>query len=180
MSTQKKSWHCWPLVAIILVCFLSPASRAATPEAADQGLKPILSYISSAWDTLTRSMTSCESVVDPKLAAPSILYLPADFDAPAGVQKLQQDCKIDVERLPVLIKKPGQVDPRTINPPGLLFLENSYVVPGGRFNEMYGWDRYFIIRGLQQDGRLDLALGMMENFFLEFYHYETVLNANRT
>src|SRR5438309_3761374 len=180
MSTQKKSWHCWPLVAIILVCFLSPASRAAAPEAADQGLKPILSYISSAWDTLTRSMTSCESVVDPKLAAPSILYLPADFDAPAGVQKLQQDCKIDVEHLPLVIQRPGQVDPRTINPPGLLSLENSYVVPGGRFNEMYGWDSYFIIRGLLADGRIDKARAMVENFFFEIEHYGTILNANRT
>ena len=35
-----------------------------------------------------------------------------------------------------------------MDPPGLLYLANRYVVPGGRFNEMYGWDSYFIIRGL--------------------------------
>ena len=180
MPIPKNRWRHWPLVLSILVCVLSPASRAAAPESGEEGLKPILSYISSAWDTLTRSMTSCESVVDPKLAAPSILYLPADFSAPPAVQKLQQDCKIDVEHLPLVIQRPGQVDPRTINPPGLLFLENSYVVPGGRFNEMYGWDSYFIIRGLLQDGRLDLARGMVENFFFELDHYASVLNANRT
>src|SRR5690349_11496534 len=175
MLIPKNRWRHWPLVVSILVFVLSPASRAAGPETADPGLKPILSYISSAWDTLTRSMTSCESVVDPKLAAPSILYLPADFNAPPAVQKLQQDCKIDVEHLPGVIQRPGQVDPRTINPPGLLFLENSYVVPGGRFNEMYGWDSYFIIRGLLQDGRLDLARGMVENFFFGLDHYASVL-----
>lgn len=27
---------------------------------------------------------------------------------------------------------------------GLLYLPKSYVVPGGRFNELYGWDSYFI------------------------------------
>ncbi len=27
---------------------------------------------------------------------------------------------------------------------GLLYLPHSYVVPGGRFNEMYNWDSYFI------------------------------------
>src|ERR1700758_1819447 len=68
---------------------------AGTPEASDQGLTPILSYISSAWDTLTRSMTRCNSVVDPKLAGQSVLYLPADFAVPPAVRKLQQDCKID-------------------------------------------------------------------------------------
>ena len=34
---------------------------------------------------------------------------------------------------------------------GLLYLPNPYVVPGGRFNEMYGWDSYFIVLGLEAD-----------------------------
>jgi alpha,alpha-trehalase len=45
---------------------------------------------------------------------------------------------------------------------------------------MYGWDSYFIIRGLLRDGRLELARGMVENFFFEVEHYGMVLNANRT
>ena len=45
---------------------------------------------------------------------------------------------------------------------------------------MYGWDSYFIIRGLVRDNRLDLAQGMVENFFFEIEHYGAVLNANRT
>ena len=45
---------------------------------------------------------------------------------------------------------------------------------------MYGWDSYFIIRGLVRDGRIDLAKGMVENFFFEIEHYGGVLNANRT
>ena len=67
-----------------------------------------------------------------------------------------------------------------MDPPGLLYLANRYVVPGGRFNEMYGWDSYFIIRGLIEDKRLELARGMIENFFFEIENYGTVLNANRT
>jgi alpha,alpha-trehalase len=69
---------------------------------------------------------------------------------------------------------------QSVQPPGLLYLTNKYVVPGGRFNEMYGWDSYFIIRGLLRDGRLELARGMVENFFFEIEHYGAVLNANRT
>jgi neutral trehalase len=52
--------------------------------------------------------------------------------------------------------------------------------PWGRFNEMYGWDSYFIIRGLVREAKIDLAKGMVENFFFEIEHYGTVLNANRT
>jgi alpha,alpha-trehalase len=62
----------------------------------------------------------------------------------------------------------------------LLYLPNKYVVPGGRFNEMYGWDSYFIIRGLLRAGRIDLARGMVDNFFFEIEHYGAMLNANRT
>ena len=92
---------------------------------------------------------------------------------------MQQRCHVKVEQLPVAITGPGQVT-TDITPPGLLYLPNRYVVPGGRFNEMYGWDTYFIVRGLVEDKRLDLARGIIENFFFEIEHYGTVLNANRT
>ena len=181
MPAQKSHWLRSIALVAVLACSLTAApASVAKPEADSEGLKPILTYISSAWNTLTRSMTQCDSVVDPKLTAQSVLYLPAEFPPPAAVQKLQQDCKIEVEHLPAVIQRPGQVDPSNINPPGLLFLENSYVVPGGRFNEMYGWDSYFIIRGLVQDGRVDLARDMVENFFFEIDRYASVLNANRT
>ena len=47
---------------------------------------------------------------------------------------------------------------------GLLYLPRPYVVPGGRFNEMYGWDSYFIQVGLLRDGELARARDMVENF----------------
>ena len=55
-----------------------------------------------------------------------------------------------------------------------------FVVPGGRFNEMYGWDSYFITLGLLHDGRLELAKSMVDNFIYEITHYGKILNANRT
>ncbi len=55
-----------------------------------------------------------------------------------------------------------------------------FVVPGGRFNEMYGWDSYFIVLGLLQDGRVDLAKSIVDNFVYEIENYGAVLNANRT
>ncbi len=55
-----------------------------------------------------------------------------------------------------------------------------FVVPGGRFNEMYGWDSYFEALGLLIDGRVDLAKAMVDNFVYQIAHYGKILNANRS
>jgi len=168
---------------LIVAIFSLTSSRSFAATAGDaqgQGLKPILDYISTAWDTLTRSMTECQSIVDPKIAEVPVLYLPSNFPEPAAVQKVASDCKVRVEHLPIEIHRLGEIDTSKFQPHGLLYLENKYVVPGGRFNEMYGWDSYFIIRGLLRAGRLDLARGMVDNFFFEIEHYGAMLNANRT
>lgn len=146
----------------------------------DPNLKEILSYIHTSWDSLTRSTTSCVGVPDPKLAARSVIYLPADLPEPKELEDMNAKCKVSILHLPSVIHQLGSSDVESIQPPGLLYLQNKYVVPGGRFNEMYGWDSYFIILGLLRDGRLDLARGMAENFFFEIEHYGAVLNANRT
>lgn len=55
-----------------------------------------------------------------------------------------------------------------------------FVVPGGRFNEMYGWDSYFIVLGLLADGKVELARDMVDNHVYQIEHYGRILNANRT
>ncbi|KAK7204255.1 neutral trehalase [Myxozyma melibiosi] len=55
-----------------------------------------------------------------------------------------------------------------------------FVVPGGRFNELYGWDSYMMALGLLVDNRPELAKGMVENFVYEIKHYGKILNANRS
>jgi len=168
---------CFALFCSAGIAQSAPAPAIVPP---DEGLKPILTYISSAWDTLTRSMTECVSVVDPKIKVAPVLYLPAEVAEPAAVHKLAADCNVRIEHLPVQIHRLGEIDTAKIQPHGLLYLPDKYVVPGGRFNEMYGWDSYFIIRGLLRAGRIDLARGMVDNFFFEIEHYGAMLNANRT
>jgi len=169
---------------LLLMCMIVPArvfaTEGETESAETKGLEPILDYISKSWDTLTRSMEDCATVVDPKLAENSVLYLPAGFSLPPQVTEMQRRCHVQVKTLPHKIDRPGEIDTSKLDPPGLLYLEHKYVVPGGRFNEMYGWDSYFIVRGLVRDGRIELAKGMIENFFFEIEHYGTVLNANRS
>jgi alpha,alpha-trehalase len=165
--------------------FSAPVSRAQTatgqaPPSAPAATTNINSYIHHAWDTLSRSMVDCHSLMDPKVRTAPVLYLPQEVPTPPQVSALQKQCNVDVERLPTQITHIGQIDPRSLKTPGLLYLPNKYVVPGGRFNEMYGWDSYFILLGLLQDGRIALARGMVENFFYEIEHYGSILNANRT
>jgi alpha,alpha-trehalase len=177
MQRPKKIFVC--LVCVFLLDTI-PSSAGRDPKPQENSLDQIRAYISSGWDSLTRSLTDCATVVDPKLSSASVLYLPADLRVPASVEQLEKQCNVEARHLPAVIHHIGEMDPGKIDPAGLLYLENRYVVPGGRFNEMYGWDSYFIIRGLVGDGRIDLAKGMVENFFFEIEHYGGVLNANRT
>jgi len=144
------------------------------------GLEPILGYIARGWDALTRSLDSCKGLRDPKAKGQAVLYLPLEYPEPLGVKNLTQDCGEVPRRLPSMVTRAGELPAHEVDPPGLLYVEHPYVVPGGRFNEMYGWDSYFIIRGLVRAGRVDLARGMIENFFFEIEHYGAVLNANRS
>ena len=165
----------------------SPAAEpAAKPAQAATAGKPsadpaaTLQYIHGAWDTLTRSMTDCHSLVDIKVTANPVLYMPAETPVPPEVAALSEKCHVKVAALPQRIQKLGDVRPEQLPTGGLLYLPSPYVVPGGRFNEMYGWDSFFILRGLEADHREPLAKGMVDNFLFEIEHYGAVLNANRT
>jgi alpha,alpha-trehalase len=159
------------------IVLLAVVAGLAMPVQAQQAAS-IDGYIADAWTTLRRSMLECSTLVDPKVRTKPVLYLPADFTEPAEVAALGKKCGVDVERLPVKIERLGQ--DLHLPAQGLLYLPNPYVVPGGRFNEMYGWDSYFIILGLLESGRTELARDMVENFFFEIEHYGGILNANRT
>ena len=70
----------------------------------------------------------------------------------------------------------------TTAPPSasLLPLPRPYVVPGGRFREVYYWDTYFTMLGLGESGRWDLIEDMVENFAHELDTYGLIPNGNRT
>jgi alpha,alpha-trehalase len=62
----------------------------------------------------------------------------------------------------------------------ILPLPNDYVVPGGRFREIYYWDSYFTMLGLVESGRRDLLAAMADNFAWLIDHYGHVPNGNRS
>ena len=62
----------------------------------------------------------------------------------------------------------------------LLPLPDPYIVPGGRFDEIYYWDSYFIMLGLEQSGRHDLVVDELKNFATLINRYGHIPNGNRT
>ena len=62
----------------------------------------------------------------------------------------------------------------------LLALPEPYVVPGGRFREVYYWDSYFTMLGLAESGRHDLVMGMVRDFAYLIDRYGHVPNGART
>lgn len=159
------------------------ALAALAQQASRQQPEPILKYIRSTWTVLTRSNRHlAQAAPDPKFRHLSDgrwpVYLPQDEDRKALETQLRHELSprdfetIDLLSLPA--------DPRQIHDAGLLYLPHPYVVPGGRFNEMYGWDSYFIQLGLLRDHEDGLARDMVENLLYEIRHYGKILNANRS
>lgn len=129
------------------------------------------------------------------------LYIPYDredqYEYFSLIKKENPTIKLDVQYLPKKID--GEYIKSINKKPGLLVLESKadpndpknllnepYVVPGGRFNELYGWDSYMMVLGLLLDvtpenqTNLKLSRGMTENFIYEIKHYNKILNANRS
>jgi alpha,alpha-trehalase len=61
-----------------------------------------------------------------------------------------------------------------------LAVPEPYVVPGGRFRELYYWDSYFTMLGLMQSGRQDLVQDMVSDFGWLIDTYGHVPNGTRT
>lgn len=184
------AWSARP--TILAFCLASSAAAAPPPEAgvlSTARVAAVRAYIKNGWTTLTRSTRDlARAAPDPKVPRPPgqpwPVYVPAAEDRPRIEADLKETmtpedlARIELRTLPTGTGPGGSaVAP---SDPGLLYLPRPYVVPGGRFNEMYGWDSYFIQVGLLADGEVDLSRDMVENFLYEVEHYGTILNANRT
>jgi len=161
----------------------SPAPAAAKRALGDARLDRLVAYIHAAWDPLTRTAADLpRAAEDPKVphppGAPWPVYVAADENRDAVAAALAR--VLPPRDLARIALRPLPPDPSAIREHGLLYLPRPYVVPGGRFNEMYGWDSYFIVLGLMADGRRALARDVVDDFLYEVRHYGGVLNANRT
>lgn len=76
---------------------------------------------------------------------------------------------------PVLTRQPDEYDPLS----SLIPLPGSYIVPGGRFREIYYWDSYFTMEGLVESDEADMAVNMVDNFSFLIDSLGFIPNGNR-
>ncbi len=150
------------------------------------------------WDSLTRRIDGehLEQVLqDEKVPVGSFrhLYVPhsdvQSYEYFSRVAEERPELQLRVEQLPEEVTpdyvrgldgKHGVLSLGLVRAVDGERVGGPFVVPGGRFNEMYGWDSYFIALGLLEDRRVDLAKAMVDNFVYQINHYGKILNANRT
>ncbi|KAH0538156.1 alpha,alpha-trehalase nth1 [Glutinoglossum americanum] len=159
------------------------------------------------WDNLTRRIDSSVIEIaakDPKDwtsdPRPRIYVPPGAPEQYAYYTKVAQDrpdIRLDVRLLPPEEEVTPEFVKSLNNEPGLLALEMEeyikdpstgekelkglpFVVPGGRFNELYNWDSYFCALGLLESDRTHLVKSTIQNFIFEIKHYGKILNANRS
>ncbi|MBD3748096.1 MAG: alpha,alpha-trehalase TreA [Sphingobacteriales bacterium] len=66
------------------------------------------------------------------------------------------------------------------NGSSLIPLPYSYIVPGGRFREIYYWDSYFTMLGLEESGEFNTIENMVKNFAFLIDQFGHIPNGNRT
>lgn len=101
--------------------------------------------------------------------------LPVEGSSPALRQRSDVETHIDT-LWPLLTRHTPVISANT----SMLSLPRPYVVPGGRFREMYYWDSYFTLLGLAQSGRDDLVEDMVRNFAYLIDTFGHVPNGTRT
>ena len=77
---------------------------------------------------------------------------------------------------PILTREPD----KKIEGSSLLPLPDKYIVPGGRFREIYYWDSYFTMLGLKESGKIEMITSMINNFAYLLSTYGHIPNGNRS
>ncbi|HEX8819001.1 MAG TPA: trehalase family glycosidase, partial [Archangium sp.] len=84
----------------------------------------------------------------------------------------------DLELVPLQRPRASEDWNALMRAPGMLYLPRPYIVPGGRFVQMFGWDSYFNARGALASERYELARDLLENQLYEIEHYGKIPNSN--
>jgi alpha,alpha-trehalase len=88
-----------------------------------------------------------------------------------------ENIETHIKHLWAVLRRPPD---RAVEGSSLLPLPNSYIVPGGRFREVYYWDSYFTMLGLKESGETKLIDDMVRNFAYLIETYGYIPNGNRT
>ncbi len=107
-----------------------------------------------------------ESNFDLPPAPPAFNYVQQEKDVTSHIRNLWSVLKRDADK--------------AVTGSSLLPLPDPYIVPGGRFREVYYWDSYFTMQGLQSSGETPIIRHMLDNFAYLIKTYGHIPNGNRT
>lgn len=110
---------------------------------------------------------------DLKLFVNSHFILPSDL--PPAYLSARKPLLQHIEELWTVLKRSPVAQSGTLVP-----LPYPYIVPGGRFREIFYWDSYFTMLGLQVAGHIDLVESMVNNFASLAIRIGHIPNGNRT
>lgn len=107
-------------------------------------------------------------------------YFKTTPDLAAGfISDTTRPVKEHVEKLWTYLEREAAAI-NSIKGDSLIPLPHPYIVPGGRFNEIYYWDSYFTMLGLQISGLIDQIEGMIKNFSYLIDCFGFIPNGNRS
>jgi len=110
------------------------------------------------------------------------LFVKENFDmppAPPALNYIQQekDVVMHIKNLWSTLRREPD---KKIEGSSLLPLPNPYIVPGGRFREIYYWDSYFTMLGLKESGETEMIENMIRNFAYLIETNGHIPNGNRS
>ncbi|UOE52361.1 alpha,alpha-trehalase TreA [Mucilaginibacter sp. SMC90] len=108
-------------------------------------------------------------------------FVLANFDVPVSHNNFQTDISAGIRKhidtlWQVLQRRPDEAKPYS----SAVALPNPYIVPGGRFREVYYWDSYFTMLGLMESHQNKVIHNMVENFAYLIDKYGFIPNGNRS
>ena len=128
-------------------------------------------------DHINQAFTEARTAVEFDLAD----FVPRFFkreilDSAASEQGVNNPIE-HIEQLWSVLKRPSD---QIIEGSSCIPLPNPYIVPGGRFNEIYYWDSYFTQLGLVKSGEIETVRHMVENFAHLIETLGFIPNGNRS
>lgn len=118
---------------------------------------------------------------NPNLKFSLRLFVESNFFLPSGITDTYKATEKNVvDHINELWKVLKRKSDTLVQGSSLLPLPNPYIVPGGRFREIYYWDSYFTMLGLKESGHYELLEDMVQNFSYLIDRYGHIPNGNRS
>ncbi|MBS2032350.1 MAG: trehalase [Deltaproteobacteria bacterium] len=150
-------------------------------------LDRMLNYVAYTWRGLVRRADNvddlCHAIDEGILRASDgryYIYVPEGDESAIARLRRQAKRRSEIVIVPFPRKRGRAWQQQMSKDAGICYLPKPYLVPGGMFTEMYGWDCYFQARGAISAGYVDMARDVAENLTYQIRHFGKIANTNRS